>query len=493
MEIEKLIAIVKNLASSQTELEHVEFKENNSNPLTIGKNFSAIYNSIILNRIPRGYIIWGVSDEANDENKHEIVGTNFEPNAKKQGNEELKLWLEKHIKPSPRISFQTINIEGKRVVVLIIEKMTSQLSKFDNIPYIRIGTNTRKLDDFPEIEKAVWQEILSFKFETITSLSNLFQKEVANLLDLKAFYNLRRGTVPVERDKVFEELINCEMVRDNKDSTYDITNLGAILLAKNLNDFPSVAYKSPRVVVYDGNTKLKTISEQKGIRGYAVGFDGLHNFIMSKVKEGEEIVGGIRKNTYLYPELTVRELLANIIVHQDFGVEGMQPMVEIYSDRIEFTNPGDPIVDKMRFIDSPPNSRNTKLADELSKLGICERRGSGWDKIATEVDDYRFPAPEIEVVDNSTRVVLLQKKLIKDMTKEEQIWSVYLHTCLKYANRQFMTNTSIRSRFGIDEQNLSMASRLISQTLEKGLVAVFDEDAGTKARKYVPYWVKNNC
>ena len=94
----------------------------------------------------------------------------------------------------------------------------------------------------------------------------------------------------------------------------------------------------------------------------------------------------------MFPELAIRELVANAIIHQDFTLSGTGPMIEIFSDRMEITNPGIPLVDTQRFLDSPPRSRNEGLASFLRRIGICEERGSGIDKVVfqTEVAQYGF-------------------------------------------------------------------------------------------------------
>ena len=51
------------------------------------------------------------------------------------------------------------------------------------------------------------------------------------------------------------------------------------------------------------------------------------------------------------PEVVIRELLANALIHQDFEMTGASPVVEVFSNRIEISNPGEPIVPVERFID----------------------------------------------------------------------------------------------------------------------------------------------
>lgn len=169
---------------------------------------------------------------------------------------------------------------------------------------------------------------------------------------------------------------------------------------------------------------------------------------------------------------------------------GTNPMVEIFSDRMEITNPGIPLVDTNRFLDSPPRSRNEALASFLRRIGICEERGSGIDKVVFQTELYQLPAPIFEQTDNHTRSILFAHREFAEMTKEDRIRACYLHCCLKYVNREYMNNGSLRERFGIDAKNSAMVSRIIKETCAKeiSLIKLYDPEAGNKARKYVPWW-----
>ena len=61
-------------------------------------------------------------------------------------------------------------------------------------------------------------------------------------------------------------------------------------------------------------------------------------------------------------------------------------MIEIFSDRMEITNPGLPLVKTDRFLDSPPRSRNEALASFMRRIHICEERGTGIDKIVYQTN-----------------------------------------------------------------------------------------------------------
>lgn len=119
---------------------------------------------------------------------------------------------------------------------------------------------------------------------------------------------------------------------------------------------------------------------------------------------------------------------------------------------------------------------------------MCEERGSGWDKVVFLTEVNQLPAPLTEVVDESTRVVLFAHKPLNRMDKEDRIRALYLHACLRYVNRQHMTNASVRERLGIEAHNTARASRLISEAVDSGAVVPYDKSAAPKLMRYIPYW-----
>ena len=64
----------------------------------------------------------------------------------------------------------------------------------------------------------------------------------------------------------------------------------------------------------------------------------------------------------------------------------------------------------------------------------------------------------------------------------------YLHACLKWVMRDYLTNASLRERFGVEEKNKAAVSRYIREAVEAGMIKPYDEDAARKMMKYVPHW-----
>ena len=96
-------------------------------------------------------------------------------------------------------------------------------------------------------------------------------------------------------------------------SGFSILNIGALLLAKDINKFSEIKRKAPRVVVYNGESKMQTKSDVTGTLGYAVGFSGLVKYVLGQLPQNEVIEGALRKEVKLVPELVIRELLACLL------------------------------------------------------------------------------------------------------------------------------------------------------------------------------------
>jgi hypothetical protein len=269
---------------------------------------------------------------------------------------------------------------------------------------------------------------------------------------------------------------------------WDITNLGAILFARNLDEFKTLARKAVRIIVYEGKGRLKTLREQPVRKGYAAGFKSLMDHLNALLPRMEVVGQGIRREVPLYPEPAIRELIPNALIHQDFSMTGSGPMIEIFSDRMEITNPGQPLVKTERFLDSPPRSRNEALASFMRRLGICEERGSGVDKVVAETERYQLPAPLFETTEGFTRAILFTHRPLRKMDRADRTRACYLHACLRYVERDPMTNSTLRARLGISEPNKAMASRIISDAIKDGLVKPEDLHQGRKYAKYVPFW-----
>lgn len=482
MEYSDFKRLIDSLLIKNKETEWIEFKENYHSKEEIGERISAISNSALLCNMPYGYIVFGVNNET-----LKVVGTDLHATRKRIGNEELESWLSTRL--NPRIDFEIIDefdYEDKgHICVFKIPATATQPVSFLHEEYVRVGSTTRKLKDFPQKEAKIWKNGQK-ALEKIIVKEKLSITQVLSLLSSETYFDMMKLPLPSDSTGIIDRLL-AEKIVVTDEVGYSITELGALLFAKRLSDFDDLRRKMVRVVVYKGRSKIETVREQSFDAGYAIIFKNMVNWINGQLPSNEEIGQAIRSTVTMYPEIAIRELVANMLVHQDFSEKGF-PMVEIYTDRIDVSNPGQPIISVERFIDEY-NSRNPALADLMRRLGICEELGSGLDKAITAIELYQLPPLRFAVQETRTTVTLFAYRKYADLDRQERVYACYQHACLKYVTNDKMTNQSLRERLGIEKQNYPMASRIIKDTMAAEMIK--EEKTANQSRNnkgYIPYW-----
>ena len=313
-------------------------------------------------------------------------------------------------------------------------------------------------------------------------------ENVLGFLDSRAYFRLLN--LPVEQPPMAAagSLAYDGVLQQTVTNDWSITNLGAILLAEDLRDFPHLQRKAVRVIQYPGKSRIETTRERSFNRGYVVGFEELIGYIDTLLPTNEVIGNAIREVVTMFPGIAVRELVANMLVHQDLAVTGAGPMVEIFADRIEISNPGESLVAPDRLIDAPPRTRNEAMAAVMRRVGICEERGSGIDKAMLAIERAQLPAPRFETPPGATRVTVFARKHFKEMSRADRIRAVYQHSCLRYVMGEKTTNSTLRQRLGISSANSAVVSRLLGDALKAGAIVIEDGAAGPRSRAYLPFW-----
>jgi ATP-dependent DNA helicase RecG len=481
---ERLMERIRDLASLPRETEWVEFKENNEDPEEIGEYLSALANAAALQGKPQSYLVWGVNDVT-----HALVGTSFRPRAKRVKGQELENWLVTSLHPQIHFRVYEAGESGNHFVLFEIPAAAHTPVRFRDTEYIRVGSYKKKLREHPEMERSLWSILSRTSFEEGIALPDATSDQVIELLDYPNYFQLMKQPLPDNRPAILERLLSEALISEAGSDRYHITNIGAMLFARNLSDFRGLSRKALRVIIYRGENRVETLKEQPGGKGYAVGFEGAIRYINDQLPQNEQIGEAFRTTVRMYPELAVRELVANALVHQDFTITGAGPTVEIFSDRMEITNPGRPLIDPLRFIDEPPRSRNEALASVMRRANICEERGSGIDKVIAVVEAFQLPAPDFRMTDGSTVAVLLGPRDFSKMDRGDRMRACYQHACLWYVSGKRMTNSTLRERLGIKASNYPMASRIIRETIDTKLVKSYASGSDSKKdASYVPFW-----
>jgi predicted HTH transcriptional regulator len=481
--ITKAIAYLeKSLGKIPSELNEIDWK------ITLSPNNDKLYKHIaaFANLPGGGFLAFGI-----DDNNGKVLGI-----AKADTNsiiERLASLCRDGVDPLVSIDHSIETFKGKELLVVYIKesavKPVHLKGKTIEDSYIRSGGTTRKASR-QEIgalmlnsKSPTWEELHASKL--------LNEVEVITLLEYDKILELLKKPVPSNLPEIVKWLEEEKMIVDVDGKGYYITNFGAIAAAKDLTKFDGLSRKVVRLIKYEGKNKAAGSKEYPGTKGYAIGFEGLIQFVKGLLPGSEVIKNSLRQETSVYPEIALRELIANILIHQDFTIRGTGPMIEIFEDRIEFTNPGKLLPSKKldRLIRTTPESRNEILASAFRRYNICEERGSGFEKAVMAIELFGLPPLKFEETENSFKVTMYSPRKFADMSNEERIEACYQHSIIEYYGNGGFNNTSLRKRFGMHDKQAAQVSKLIKDAIDIGKIKPKDpESESKKFSLYVPYW-----
>lgn len=461
---------IDRLISCPHENEHLEFKEakNQFDFDKLCRYCAAIGNE------GGGELLLGITDK----HPRQVVGTSSFPNIEKTQSQIFA-----------KLKFRVIanaidHPQGRVVHFKIPGRPRGTAFSCDGAYFMRVGENL-----LPMSEDQLRNIFSEGKPEYLLEIakSHVEPDQIVSLLNTQVYFDLMQIPYPATRDAVFERLAQDQILL-RTGGAWNITNLGAMLFANNLYDFEPPHRKSPRIIIYNGKNKLLTQKDNIFSLGYAVGFESLIKYINSQLPANEVIGQALRSDIRMFPEIAIRELVANALVHQDLKDYSSFILIEIYDDRIEISNPGRPLIPGDRFIDEY-KSRNELLTDIMRRFRICEEKSSGIDKVIASVEVCQLPAPDFKISPHHTTVVLFAHKPFEDMDRKERVRACYQHACLLYVSNQKMTNQTLRERFKLPESKSDIISKIIADTVSDGKLKIDNpENKSRRYAKYVPYW-----
>lgn len=481
-EIDDTDAFIESLIALPRETDWAEFKMNTFHAENVGKYVSSIANSAMLAERDEGYLVFGIEDVT-----HEVLGTSVNIAAEKIGNVPYLLWLSQQLDPHMYVHHQRIIYGGKRVEVICVKPTYHQPVRFKGRAYVRVASAQQDLNNHTNLERSLWQITNRYAFESALSERNVTWDQVEAAYDYSRLLrqmgkNFETGGAAVEH------LANLGLLHPNLQKRFDVSTLMGLTCAKNMNQISLLKNKTVRVVEYAKHHKMDAVSDTEGARGYTITFEDLMKFLMQRIPSQEIMLHGIRRREFQIPEAAIREILANAIVHQDFTVTGERPTVELFSDKIRVTNPGEPLVEPDRFIDTPSKSRNPLFAALMRAAGICEQRGSGVDRAIREIEEKRLPPPLIQTVQGSTVVTIFTHKPFSQLGPDDRIRACYQHACIRFEENEPMSNQTLRRRFGLADKQYPQVSDVIADAIRAGRIKPLNEGQANKIARYVPYW-----
>lgn len=132
-----------------------------------------------------------------------------------------------------------------------------------------------------------------------------------------------------------------------------------------------------------------------------------YQYVLEKINMGARLQGVYRQDIYELPPDSIRELIANALVHRNY-LEPGAIQISLFSDRLEVTSPGGLMrgVTPEKMKEGFSKVRNRALAHAFAYMNLIENWGSGFPRIFRDCRDYGLKEPEIIDFDGDLRVNL---------------------------------------------------------------------------------------
>ena len=369
--------VINGLRQYSKEREWFEFKENWFQPVSLGEYVSALSNAAALCGKEYAYFVWGIKNDT-----HEIIGTNFDQYLDYK-DEPYQNFLNRNLSPKIELKFEEVLVNEKRVVVLTVGAANDVPTAFNGVRYIRVGSSKVDLRDNPKLEKALFK-VLENGYPTIVNTESNYQDLTFNKLFM--YY----GSKGIElRKETFEK--NLHLL--TKNGKYNI-------LAQLLSDNSQLPL---RVSIFEGETKGSNLHSVKEF-----GFDcilySLKNLldygdVLDFVQSDETNRKSERKDVPLFDIKSFNEAVVNAVLHNKW-VEGNEPMISVFSNRIEILSRGTlaPSQTLEGFYLGESIPVNEKLSDIFAQLRISDKSGRGVPKIVENYGESAFSFRENSIV-----------------------------------------------------------------------------------------------
>lgn len=397
------------------------------------------------------------------------------------------------VDPAISTNFFSLNFKDHHLYVCHISESVEKpvyvkSNQMIETPFIRAGGTSR-----PMTREEIRYTTMNSRHLRYEEMPALLPTEIENdwepFFDFSQIQNRLKRNSFSSKESWYEFLYNLKLLIKT-DAKFLPTNLAIITAAKDFSHFPGYEKLDVRIIAYRGINKFDVKLDRSFVQGYSLCLDQLIEEIMKLIPIHEQIKSATRLSTPEMPELAIREIISNAVIHRDYHIANSRLLIEIYSNRIEVTNPGSLVseVSIDRLIDHPSKTRNEVLADLMRNLGFAEERGSGIDKAVGICETLGLPPLRFINEQDYFKAIIYSLKPFSEMDKYERIEAVYQHACLNHVITSKTTNKSIRERFKFSDKDSTKVTRLINDVLKSKKIKLANPEATRKDYHYIPYW-----
>lgn len=283
--------------------------------------------------------------------------------------------------------------------------------------YIRIGKNTIRASA-ELIEELKWQS-RGLSFENLPVYHST--EDELDHKKISAFLENRRQNIKVKPSANF--LLSYKLLVEEHSRTYPTVG-GILLFGKR------VQYHFPDAMIlcshFKGTSGRNAIAAVDCTGTLFEQFEQAYQFLVSRLEYAFEIKGTKRKEKLEIPQIALREILLNAIVHRNYHIRGPSK-IAIYDDRIEIFSPGNFPTPFPNLRLGLTDARNANICRIFREVGLIEKLGSGFIAVFDSYENWNLPEPKIMNGDGFVKCILPRAgyRAIQQFDQTQKILSLF--------------------------------------------------------------------
>ena len=353
----------------------------------------------------------------------------------------------------PDISLHTL--ENKTVILVEIEggKKKPYYLKSKGMQkgtYIRSGATTRIIEEDYVLKELVLEGENKYFDQQVCHGESVSDEEIEKFCEWLEKLARKNSENDIEIRKVTRNTLLSWKVLEEKNGRIFPTNAYILLSGKENWEVS----RKIQCGVFKGETRSIFVDKKEFEGSIIMQLEKAYQYVLEKINLGSDIVGIYRVDKYEIPPKSIRELIANAVIHRSY-LEPNDIQVALYDNRLEITSPGMLLsgVNVKRMKEGYSKLRNRAIASVFAYVNIIEKWGSGIPRIMNEIREYGLQEPEFIIFENDFRVNIYRKNYNTTQSTQGSI------------QNRINTTQDISKKEKLDVKNLTETDKTIINTI----------------------------
>ena len=309
----------------------------------------------------------------------------------------------------PDISLHTL--ENKTIILVEIEggKKKPYYLKTKGMQkgtYIRSGATTRIIEEDYVLKELVLEGENKYFDQQVCYGESVSDEEIEKFCEWLEKLARKNSENDTEIRKITRNTLLNWKVLEEKNGRIFPTNAYILLSGKENWE----VLRKIQCGVFKGETRSIFVDKKEFEGSIIMQLEKAYQYVLEKINLGSDIVGIYRVDKYEIPPKSIREVIANAVIHRSY-LEPNDIQVALYDNRLEITSPGMLLsgVNVKRMKEGYSKLRNRAIASVFAYVNIIEKWGSGIPRIMNEIREYGLQEPEFIIFENDFRVNIYRK------------------------------------------------------------------------------------